>query len=84
MIRIDTGEQIELHIHNVRFNDPTNEIVVDAGIETYWMGADRVSYIGFTKWDLRRLRNSQKNSIPYLISLRQPLIPIQNGRLDER
>jgi hypothetical protein len=44
MVRIDTGEQIELHKHNVTFNDSTKEIVVDAGTETYWIGADRVSY----------------------------------------
>ena len=44
MIRIDTGEQIELHKHNVSFNDSTKEIVVDAGTETYWISADRVSY----------------------------------------
>jgi hypothetical protein len=44
MIRIDTGEQIELHKHNVKFDDSTKEIVVDAGTETYWIGADRVSY----------------------------------------
>ncbi len=44
MIRIDTGEEIELHRHNVQFDDGTKEIVVDAGIKTYWIGADRVSY----------------------------------------
>jgi len=44
MVRLDTGEKIELHIHNVKFEDTTKEIVVDAGTETYWIGADRVSY----------------------------------------
>ncbi|MGA9844208.1 MAG: hypothetical protein WBP64_12230 [Nitrososphaeraceae archaeon] len=44
MVRLDTGEKIELHIHNVKFEDSTEEIVVDAGTETYWIGADRVSY----------------------------------------
>ncbi len=44
MIRLDTGEKIELHIHNVKFEDATKEITVDAGTETYWIGADRVSY----------------------------------------
>lgn len=44
MIRLDTGEKIELHVHNVKFEDSTQEIVVDAGTETYWIGADRVSY----------------------------------------
>jgi len=44
MIRLDTGEKIELHTHNVKFEDSTREIVVDAGTETYWIGADRISY----------------------------------------
>lgn len=44
MIRIDTGEEIELHRHNVKFEDSTKEIIVDAGTKTYWIGADRVSY----------------------------------------
>lgn len=44
MIRLDTGEKIELHIHNVKFEDATKEIMVDSGTETYWIGADRVSY----------------------------------------
>ena len=44
MIRLDTGEKIELHIHNVKFEDATKEIVVDVATETYWIGADRVAY----------------------------------------
>jgi hypothetical protein len=44
MIRIDSGEKIELHKHNVKFDDATKEIIVDSGTETYWIGADRVSY----------------------------------------
>jgi len=44
MIRLDTGEKIELHKPNVKFQDATMEIIVDSGTETYWIGADRVSY----------------------------------------
>ena len=44
MIRLDTGEKIELHKHNVKFENATKEIVVDASTETYWIGADRISY----------------------------------------
>ena len=44
MIRLYTGEKIELHKHNVKFESATKEIVVDAGTETFWIGADRVSY----------------------------------------
>jgi hypothetical protein len=44
MIRLDTGDKIELHKHNVTFDDATKEIVVDSGTETFWIGADRVSY----------------------------------------
>lgn len=44
MIRLDTGESIELHIHNVKFVDSTKEIVVDSGTQISWIGTDRVSY----------------------------------------
>jgi hypothetical protein len=44
MVRLDTGEKIELHKHNVKFENATKEIVVDAGTETFWIGADRISY----------------------------------------
>jgi hypothetical protein len=43
-LQLDTGEKIELHKGNVRFDDATKDIVVDAGTETFWIGADRVSY----------------------------------------
>jgi hypothetical protein len=35
IIRLDTGDKIELHKHNVKFEDTTSEIVVDAATETY-------------------------------------------------
>jgi hypothetical protein len=44
MVRLDTGEKIELHKHNVKFENANKEIVVDAASETYWIGADRISY----------------------------------------
>jgi len=44
MIRLDTGESIELHKHNVSFNDDTQDIVVDSGTQTSWIGADRITY----------------------------------------
>jgi len=44
MIRTDTGEKIELHKHNVKFDDSTKEIIVDAGTETYWIDSDKVAY----------------------------------------
>ncbi len=54
MVRLDNGEKIELHRHNVQFDDSTKEIIVDAGTETYWIGPDKISYYwihkeGFTK-----------------------------------
>ncbi|HET7643020.1 MAG TPA: hypothetical protein VFK40_05895 [Nitrososphaeraceae archaeon] len=54
MIRLDTSETIELHIHNVKFDDNTNEIVVDASNKTYWIGADRISYYWIHKEDLSK------------------------------
>lgn len=44
MIRIETGEKLELHKHNVKFNDFTKEIIVDAATATYWIDVDKVSY----------------------------------------
>ncbi len=44
MIRLDNNEKIELHKHNVTFDDNSKEIIIDAGTETYWIGADKVSY----------------------------------------
>ena len=44
MIRLDNNESIELHKHNVKFDDSSQEIMIDAGTETYWIGADKVSY----------------------------------------
>ncbi len=44
MIRIETGEKIELHKHNVKFNDSSKEIIVDAAKDTYWIDCDKVSY----------------------------------------
>jgi hypothetical protein len=44
MIRLDNGEKIELHTHNVNYNDSTQEIVVDASSETYWIDANKISY----------------------------------------
>jgi len=44
MIRLDTGEKIELHKHNVTFEDSKKEIIVDAGTEKIWIPADKVAY----------------------------------------
>ncbi|MGD9534552.1 MAG: hypothetical protein AB7V56_12385 [Candidatus Nitrosocosmicus sp.] len=44
MIRLDNNESIELHKHNVKFDDASQEIIIDAATETYWIGADKVSY----------------------------------------
>lgn len=44
MIRLDNGEKIELHKHNVSFNDSTQEILVDAAKETYWIDANKIAY----------------------------------------
>lgn len=44
MIRLGTGEKLELHKHNVSFEDSKKEIVVDAGSEKYWIDAASVVY----------------------------------------
>jgi hypothetical protein len=49
IILVDTGEVIQLPNYNVRFEDSTQEIVVDARTKTYWIGGDRVSYFWIHK-----------------------------------
>lgn len=44
MLKLGSGEKIELHKHNVSFDDSTQEIKVDAATETYWISADSVAY----------------------------------------
>jgi hypothetical protein len=44
LIRLDTGEKMELHKHNVSFEKTTEEIVIDGGTDIYWIAADRISY----------------------------------------
>jgi hypothetical protein len=38
----------------VRFEDATKEIIIDSGTETYWIGADRVSYYWIHKEDFEK------------------------------
>jgi len=54
MIQVDTDEEIELRKHNVRFEDSTKEIVVDARTKTYWIGGDRVSYFWIHKQGIEK------------------------------
>jgi hypothetical protein len=54
MVRLDTGEKIELHKHNVKFENANKEIVVDAATETYWIGADRISYYWIHKESIEK------------------------------
>jgi hypothetical protein len=44
MIKLATGEKLELHTHNVTFDDSKKEIVVDGGSEKYWIDANQVVY----------------------------------------
>lgn len=44
MIKIDAGDKIELHKHNVTFEDSSQEIVVDSGVETFWIDGNKIAY----------------------------------------
>jgi len=44
MIRLDTGEKIELHTHNVKFHDDVKEVEVDASSETFWIPSEKIAY----------------------------------------
>ena len=66
MILLDTGKKIQLHIHNVKFEDATKEIVVDAAAETYFIGIDRVSYYWIHKEGYGE-KNNCKNISTYIV-----------------
>ena len=44
MLCLDNGEKIELHKHNVTFDETTKEIKVDAGNETIWIPTEKIAY----------------------------------------
>lgn len=44
MLKLGSGEKLELHKHNVTFDESTQEIKVDSAIETYWISADSIAY----------------------------------------
>ena len=44
MLKLGSGEKIELHKHNASFDESTQEIKVGAASETYWISADNVAY----------------------------------------
>jgi len=44
MIKLDAGDKIELHKHNVTFEDSSQEIAVDAGTETIWIDGSKIAY----------------------------------------
>ncbi len=44
MIKLGSGEEFELHKHNVKFDDNTQEIILDASSETFWIDVNSVSY----------------------------------------
>lgn len=44
ILKLGSGEKMELHKHNVSFDESTQEIKIDAASETYWISADAVVY----------------------------------------
>ncbi|MDH5569975.1 MAG: hypothetical protein OEX98_09345 [Nitrosopumilus sp.] len=44
MLKLGSGEKLELHKHNVSFDESTQEIKVDAASKTYWISADSIAY----------------------------------------
>jgi len=54
MVKIDSGETLEPHKHNVSFDDPSEEIIVDAGIKTYWIPSEKISYYWIHKEDIEK------------------------------
>jgi hypothetical protein len=54
IIRLDTGEKIELHKHNVQFNDATGEIIIEAPAEKYFIHIESVSYYWIHKKSIEK------------------------------
>ena len=54
MIRLDTGEELELHKHNVQFNDQTKEIIVDAAKDVYFISSEHISYYWYHKEGVKK------------------------------
>ena len=45
MIRVADGETFELHLHNTKFDDQKKAIILETGVETYWINADQVVFV---------------------------------------
>ena len=44
MLKLGSGEKLELHKHNTALDESSQEIKVDVATETYWISADSVAY----------------------------------------
>lgn len=44
MIKVGDGQKFELHLHNTKFDDANKMIVLDAGVETYWINGNDIIY----------------------------------------
>lgn len=44
MVKSDTGEKFELHKHNVKFNDNSDTIEIDAGTKKFWLIPSKIAY----------------------------------------
>jgi len=42
MIRLDSGEEAELHLHNTEFIDKDQTIKVDADDEIHWFNGNKI------------------------------------------
>ncbi len=42
MIKLRSGEEFELLKYNVKFDDNTKEIIVDASLETFWIDSNSI------------------------------------------
>lgn len=42
MIKLDSGEEAELHLHNTEFQEEDKIIKVDADDEVHWFNGDKV------------------------------------------
>ncbi len=45
MIKTSEGTMFELHIHNVSFDDQNKLIIIETGVEKYWIDGNQIAYV---------------------------------------
>ncbi len=49
MIKTSDGDKFELHLHNTRFDDENEVVIIDAATQTYWISGKEIVYMWIHK-----------------------------------